>query len=271
MGVPSSQVCSVWVQEELTNVKWILLRDVLFAALKRKLINKSEEYLWDLVEGNLGPVAEHLRDSVADRVVDGGTPQFDIDNDPSPYIRLAENVPSALASKLRRIDPYDFEKVCADVLSALGATSKVTQRSNDGGIDFIGVNLKFVSTGSVPLASTIVVIGQAKRYKEGNAISETQLREFVGAATLRRHQMLKDGNIRPLSPMLLAFWTTSEFDRNARLFARELGLWYMDGITLAAYVSQLGLEASVRALNEFPNSGNTPDNHESGRTLPRLH
>jgi len=55
------------------------------------------------------------------------------------------------------------------------------------------------------------VIGQAKRYKAGNTISETQLREFVGAATLERHKLLKDGIIGPLSPVVFAFWTTIGF------------------------------------------------------------
>jgi len=90
-------------------------------------------------------------------------------------------------------------------------------------------------------------IGHAKRYKEGNAISETQMREFVGAATLKRHKLLREGVVGPLSPVTFAFWTTSDFDQPARQFARELGLWYMDQITLAEYISQLGPDA-VMAL-----------------------
>ena len=143
--------------------------------------------------------------------------------------------------------------MCASVLAALGATSRTTQKVKDGGIDFLGVNLKVVPTAlSVPAASRTAVIGQAKRYKAGNTISETQLREFVGAATLERHKLLKDGIIGPLSPVVFAFWTTSDFDQNAKQFARELGLWYMDGVTLAGYVAALGLEDSVMALADAP-------------------
>lgn len=249
MGVPSSQIAAIWVKEELASQTWVLLREVLYSAFMKKLGTPNEAAVWDLVEDNLIYVAEHLRDCVAEWAVDGSVARFEIDNDPSPYIRAVGEVQSRVASKLRRIDPFEFEKVCANVLTALGATSRTTQKVKDGGIDFVGVNLKVVPTAlSVPAASRTAVIGQAKRYKVGNAISETQLREFVGAATLERHRLLKDGTIGPLSPVVFAFWTTSDFDQNAKQFARALGIWFMDGVTLAAYVADLGLEESVMAL-----------------------
>src|SRR5271157_3125291 len=124
MGVPSSQISAVWVQEELIDTTWVLLREVLFSALKKKLATYSEEDLWDLVESNLTFVAEHLRNCVADWLVDGSVHRFEIDSDPSPYIRLTGAVPSEIVSKLRRIDPYAFEHVCASVLAALGAKSR---------------------------------------------------------------------------------------------------------------------------------------------------
>jgi len=247
MGVPSSQIAARWVQEDLESLAWISLREVLLYSLKKRMGRGDEEL--GIVEDNLNFVAELLRNCAAEWVVDGSAPRFEIDNDPSPYIRLAGSPPSEIVSKLRKIDPYEFESVCADVLTALGATSRTTQRSKDGGIDFLGVNLKVVPTAlSVPAASKTAVIGQAKRYKAGNAITETQLREFIGAATLQRHRLLREGIIGPLSPVIFAFWTTSDFDQNARQFARELGIWYMDGVTLAGYVAELGLKESVMAL-----------------------
>ena len=248
MGVPSSQIAARWVQEDLESLAWISLREVLLYSLKKRM-GRGDEELGDIVEDNLNFVAELLRNCAAEWIVDGSAPRFEIDNDPSPYIRLAGSPPSEIVSKLRKIDPYEFESVCANVLTALGATSRTTQRSNDGGIDFLGVNLKVVPTAlSVPATSKTAVIGQAKRYKAGNAITETQLREFIGAATLQRHKLLREGIIGPLSPVIFAFWTTSDFDQNARQFARELGIWYMDGVTLAGYVAELGLKESVMAL-----------------------
>ena len=94
MGVPSSQVAAVWVKEELGSTTWVLLREVLFSALRKNLRTSSDPEVWDLVEANLDYVAEHLRDCVAEWVVNGSAARFEIDNDPSPYIRLVGAMPS---------------------------------------------------------------------------------------------------------------------------------------------------------------------------------
>src|SRR5689334_11275601 len=112
MSSPSSQIMAVWVQEELASTTWVSLREVLFSSLKRKLDTRSDEDLSDVAEIHLSFVAENLRNCVADWVVDGSVPRFEIDNDPSPYIRLVGAVPSEIVSKLRKIDPYEFECVC---------------------------------------------------------------------------------------------------------------------------------------------------------------
>ena len=250
MAAIKSQICAIWIQEDLETTAWISVKEVLFASIQKRL-GQSDEEIWEMVEEHGPYVAEHLRDCVAEWTIDGRTPLFEIDNDSSPYIRLTARVPSEIVFKLRKINPFEFESVCASILSALGAASRTTQRTNDGGIDFVGVNLKVVPTAlSVPAASRTAVIGQAKRYKAGNSITETKLREFVGAGTLEKHKLLRDGVIGPLSPVIFAFWTTSEFDSNARRFARALGLWYMDGVTLAEYVSQLALWDYVNALQD---------------------
>jgi restriction endonuclease Mrr len=139
------------------------------------------------------------------------------------------------------------------VLEKLGAQSQVTKQTNDGGVDFIGVDLKLVPKKfNVPAACRAAVIGQAKRYKDGNAINEVRLRGFVGAALLRRHVLHQEGNIGPLTPVLCAFWTTSYFDFNAKKYARAAGLWYMDGRTLADYVHGLSLRGFVMTMPDKP-------------------
>src|SRR6266496_2246817 len=134
MGVPSSQVATVWVQQELESSSWILLEDILFATVRRKLVSFSEEEVWDYIENNLQYVAEHLRDVIAECNVDGAIPTFEIDSEPSPYIRLTAKLPSDVIAKLRRIDPFQLEIICAKLLAVLGATSRETQRTNDGGV-----------------------------------------------------------------------------------------------------------------------------------------
>ena len=264
MGVPSSQVAACWVKEGLNSVNWVPLRDVVFLAIKQRWAGKSDGEISDYVETNLPYVAEHLRDTAAEWVIDGAVPTFEIDSEPSPYIRLLSALPSNLVSKLRKIDPFMFEQVCADVLTALGAESQTTRRSYDGGVDFVAVNLKIVPNAFlVPVACKAAVVGQAKRYKDGNPINETRLREFVGAATLKKHELCVAGRIGPLAPVLFAFWTTSDFDSNAKSYARQLGLWYMDGHTMAAYVDNLGLRELVLSL---PDASALPTDSEPPST-----
>lgn len=249
MGIPSSQVASVWLKEELESAEWVPLKETLFDTIRRKLISLSDAEVWDYVEGNLEYVAEHLRNALAECQIDGTVPSYEIDSEQLPYIRRTSSFPSDLIAKLRRIDPFQLEEVCAKLLSELGATSSVTKRANDGGIDFVGVNLKIVPRALVvPNACKAAVIGQAKRYKDGNPIAEKLLREFVGAATLKRHQLIQEGKLGPLTPVVYAFWTTSDFDPNAKRFAREVGMWHMDGLTLATYVCDLALVEFVMTL-----------------------
>jgi hypothetical protein len=249
MSDPTTHTSAEWVRDELSSAAWIPVRDVLLTAYKKKLPTYSEDRLADLIEERLIHVADELRGYIDEWVFDGSVPLFEIDNDPSPYIRLMAALPSDLKAKLHRIQPSEFEQVCADILGRLGGKAQAKGQPNDGGVDFVAFHLSVVPTTlSMPLNCRAVVIGQAKRYKDGNTISETQLREFVGAATLEKHKRLRDGNIGPLSPVIFAFWTTSTFDQNARRFARDLGLWYMDGLTLAGYVATLGLRESVMAL-----------------------
>ena len=109
-----------------------------------------------------------------DHIIDGSLPRFEIDNDPSPYIRLTSALPSELKLKLHRIDPSEFERVCANILTALGASARAKGQPNDGGVDFLAMHLSVVpATLSIPLTCRAAVIGQAKRYKHGNTISET--------------------------------------------------------------------------------------------------
>jgi hypothetical protein len=249
MAAPSSQIISAWVQEEITSTEWILLRDLIFIALKKNWAGPSDETLWEQVEEHSTYVAELLRVCVADYQFDGAPSRLEIDNDPSPYVRSVVSTPPDVLKGLRKIDPFKFEEVCAAILNSLGASSNITQKTNDEGVDFVAKSWNAVPHPlAVPSACRAIVIGQAKRYKDGNLINETKLREFVGAGTLRRHRLLQEGQIGPLTPVFFAFWTTSSFDQNAKKYARELGIWYMDGFTLAAYVTLLNLRETVEAM-----------------------
>src|ERR1700685_1573612 len=169
MATPSSQVAAGWVRDDLGSISWIPLKEFLFQVVKKRLIAKTDDEIWDYVEANVEYVAEHLRDQASECITDGAIPAFEIDNEQSPYLRTLPSLPTSLLSRLRKIDPFHLEELCAKLLSALGADSNTTQSTNDGGVDFIAVNLTIVPAGlTIPLACKAAVIGQTKRYKEGN-------------------------------------------------------------------------------------------------------
>lgn len=250
MGAPSSQIMSCWVKEFLLETEWSALQDVLLNVLRAKLTGWSEEELSELIEERLRYVAESLRNDAAECIQDGVPLTFEIDSEESPYIRSLGRGDESLLRRLRSIDPFAFEEVCAEVFKKLGASSSVTPRTRDGGVDFIATNLNIVPHNiGTPSVCRAVVIGQAKRYQEGNIISEKALREFVGAGVWKRHKLRLESGISPLAPIILAFWTTSSFEPNAKCYAREMGIWYMDGRTLATYLGELGLRQFVEALD----------------------
>ncbi len=249
MTVPSSQVAAIWVKAEITSAEWAPLPDVCFAAVKNKWTGKSEEEVWEYVEQNIGYIAEHLRDEASVCLVDGSAPKFHIDDEQPPYVKAAGMPTSALLSHLRNIDPFKVEEICADILKGFGASAQSTQRTTDGGVDFIATNLNIVpETFTVPMGCKATVIGQTKRYKDGNAITEKQMREFVGAGLLRRHILQTEGIVAPLTPVIFAFWTTSDFEPNAKKYARDVGMWFMDGHTLATYIQSLQMSESIMLL-----------------------
>jgi hypothetical protein len=248
MSIPSSQIISLWMQEELSADSWVPIRTLAIDTL-RKRWGKPELALEELIDDKLAFIGEHLRDDLAERLIDGKVADFEIDNEQPPYLRRLLPRQPSLLEKMRKINPFAFEMVCSRVLEALGGEAEVTQKTNDGGIDFTATKLKIIhSSLPLPHSCHAVVIGQAKRYKEGSAISETRLREFVGASILKRHRMAAEAMIPPLMPTLFAFWTTSDLDPNAKKYARSVGLWYMDGPTLSAYARELGLEEYINSL-----------------------
>lgn len=252
---------SVWIKDSAANTDWAPLEDVAIAVLKAKLPKYSDEEISELIEDKLPHIAEALRNDAAECSADGIPPRFAIDDEASPYFK-AFPTDGALIEKLRRINPFAVEELCAAILSKLGGVARATERTGDGGVDFIATDLDIVPSGfGVPAVCRAIVIGQTKRYKETNVIKETSLREFVGAGVWKRHKLRLDSGISPLAPVILAYWTTSNFEPNAKRYAREMGIWYMDGHTLAAYIEKLGLsefvfglpdEAALEAVSDQP-------------------
>ena len=249
MAAVSSQVLALWTSEQIEGTQWVLLRDVAVDACRVRLKGKSEDERLELIEKNLPFIAEHLRNDRASMLADGIVPKYEIDEEERPYVRRCGDEYPEILKQLRTRDPFEFERLCAEILSKLGARSEVTGKTWDGGVDFLAIDFDFVPDGlPTPNACRAAVIGQAKRYKDGNAVKESDLRKFVGGALRRRHELIRHQRISPLSPVVYAFWTTSSFESNARAFGRAMGIWYMEGSTLAKYCNDLGLQHFVANL-----------------------
>lgn len=102
--------------------------------------------------------------------IENETPQDMID---SGVQSIEKQVKADLLEKLKEIDPYYFEKVILILLKKMGYGNFIeTAKSGDGGIDGI------INQDQLGVEQIFI---QAKRYKEGNNISEKSIRDFISA------------------------------------------------------------------------------------------
>jgi HJR/Mrr/RecB family endonuclease len=105
--------------------------------------------------------------------------------------------------ELRRLDPYEFEKVVGDYFRDCGYTVQQTKRTGDGGKDLI-----MYKNGQ-----TYYV--EVKRYGKGNPVSRPLIQKLVGAC----HPVGAKG----------IFITTSRFTKEAIAEAHRSGIQLIDG------------------------------------------
>jgi len=132
---------------------------------------------------------------------------------------------------LKNIDPIAFERLCQRFLRELGFQNvEVTQRSNDGGIDGVGI----IKIGTV---ISFRCVFQAKRYK--NTVSSDIIRDFRGA-------MIGRGDRG-------AIITTGTFTREAKKEAIRDGappIDLIDGNELAEKLKDLKLGIEVEMVEK---------------------
>lgn len=237
------QICRAKIVSE----DWVALSVVCMDSLQEEFPQKSADWCSEIVEDCLQKVASFLRGEVQECLEDGVPPAFQIDEEASPYVRCKDAAARDLLGRMRNMHPANFENLCANMVSRIGrAESHVTRYSKDGGVDFYALDFDFVPDGvSTPQSCKAIVIGQAKRYSNENSVGEGELRSFIGGAFKVRSDLSLKGGIFPLSPTVYAFWTTGEFERPAKNYAKSMGIWYLAGPGLARYVLDLGLEGLV--------------------------
>lgn len=132
--------------------------------------------------------------------LDDSTPDDKID---SAYRELNDSLADELLETMHDMDPYKFEQLVVDLLFAMGyggsrqEAARVTQKSNDGGIDGI--------INEDRLGLDVIYI-QAKRYQATSSIGRKEIQSFVGALA---GQQANKG----------VFITTSDFTQTATDYA----------------------------------------------------
>lgn len=148
------------------------------------------------------------------------------------YNSINASLAQELLEKLRTIDPYFFEQVIANLLSAMGyGKSNVTKKSGDGGID------GEVNQDKLGLDK---IFFQAKRYGENNSVTARDVRDFVG--TLDLHGVNKG-----------IFITTSRFPKDTKdtLNRTPKNIILIDGPKLARLMIEYNVGVSSEKIYEI--------------------
>lgn len=143
-------------------------------------------------------------------------------------------VATNLLQRIREAEPEFFENLVVNLLSAMGyrgpnGSARVTQRTNDGGIDGV-INQDALGTRTVYI--------QAKRYAEDNKVQRQAIDSFYGAIS-RKHA---DRGV---------FITTSGFSKSAIETAEGFSIVLIDGIQLTDLMLQYHVGVQVKQQMEI--------------------
>jgi hypothetical protein len=254
MAEPSTEIICAWVDSIGQADGWRRIRDVVTEVLQVKWRGHSIEDCEALAEDRERYIAEELRNRIARAIALGQANAVEVDAE-DPYLRRVASPYDGEIANLRNMDPYKFEEFCKDVLKKIGADAAVTQKIDDGGVDFHGTGIRIGPLACpFPLHACVAVIGQAKRYGEDHLVTLNEVRQFVGASVRFIAEFRARTTIPWVGPVLLAFWTTSSFHSAALEYAQSLGVWTVDGRALVRLAGESGLLENAEEKLESVNS-----------------
>ncbi|MEB6605326.1 MULTISPECIES: restriction endonuclease [Aeromonas] len=231
-----SQVIKGWLIARLNNTDWISLIEVLIAVIRVEARGLSTEEIAEIAEDHMPHISQLLREQLEAERLSQVPSVFELDEESPPYIRsLISDEIRRLSRDICSIAPDRFEIICQEIVSKIGGVSNQhIGGANDGGIDFIGYDIvPDQGYTYIPQSSKIVILGQAKRYARSHNVNLNEMRQFVGSCKAKINDLKRSGKIGPFTPIMCAFWTTSNFSAEAVNYARQIGVWYMDGISIA--------------------------------------
>lgn len=147
------------------------------------------------------------------------------------FSTIANQVKADLLEKIRKIDPYYFQKVVLKLLHKMGYGDFIeTPKSGDGGVDGI------INQDQLGLEKIYI---QAKRYNEDNKVREKDIRNFIGAMSGDTSKGI--------------FVTTSSFDVGATEKANEAhhSIILIDGHKLVDLMHNYGVGVQVKSNYEI--------------------
>lgn len=166
---------------------------------------------------------QRLSTEVSDGISKTDSPQDLVDKGVD---EIEEQTKGELLERLKRVDPYYFERVVLKLFKKMGYGDPVeTPKSGDGGIDGI------INQDQLGIEK---IYTQAKRYND-HKVRETDIRNFIGA--------MSGGTNKGI------FVTTSEFDEAAVKKARESHhntIILIDGFKLVDLMYKFGVGVQVK-------------------------
>jgi hypothetical protein len=235
-----------WLTRESLGGEYVRLLDALTAVLGKRLDQWSQETIAELAEETMPRLEPALQRLAADALEDGNEPTFQLSED-GEYIRGVAGRAEKVLAELHKLSPREFEEFCGRVLQKLGARLlTVRGQPGDECVDFVARDISLTEPSTT--GGKVLVIGQAKRYREG-LVSVSDLRGFVGGAIKKAadHEDSETFRRSLLAPVSFAFWATSDFNASARQYARAVGLWYLNGVGIAQLALRIGVDPVTTA------------------------
>lgn len=169
---------------------------------------------------------EKTKGNLNDPIIKSATPQDLID---TGFTEIEAQVKNELLERLKKIDPYYFEKVILILLKKMGYGDFIeTNKSRDGGIDGI------INEDKLGLDKIYI---QAKRYDE-NKVREKDIRNFIGAMSGDTTKGV--------------FVTTYDFDKDAIQKAHDAHhtIVLIDGQKLVSLMHQFNVGVQIKSIYE---------------------
>jgi len=145
---------------------------------------------------------------------------------------MAHSSNESLKQKLRKMDPYEFEKLVAEIWELEGYTTTVRSGSADRGIDIEAIK-------ELPVEQKVLI--QAKRYSENNKVGAEEVRNY---ATL--YQQVSDADS-------VVIVSTSEFTAEGKKIGREQNVKIVNVDSLLNLIKKHKKQLShLNQTNEIP-------------------